>query len=166
MITTSITTPSAEVISHHIFANVLLNNASNQKSLHAAISFAPGDLICNFHAGITQAYATYLTVQTAANRHITLMPEFLQYINHSCNPNAFFNTTTMELIALKAIEQGDEFTFFYPSTEWFMAEPFNCLCGEANCIGVIKGAKEINSYTLSQYRLTDFIQSKIDQLKD
>jgi hypothetical protein len=72
----------------------------------------------------------------------------------------------MELIALQPIKPGDEFTFFYPSTEWFMAEPFNCLCGEANCIGVIKGAKELSNDLLLQYRLTDFIQSKINQLKD
>ncbi len=161
MITTSITTPSAEVISHHIFANVLLNNASNQKSLHAAISFAPGDLICNFHAGITQAYATYLTVQTAANRHITLMPEFLQYINHSCAPNVFFNTATMQLVCLSALQPGDEFTFFYPSTEWEMAQPFVCNCGSTGCLQLINGASHLSVETLSKYKLTDFIKQQV-----
>ena len=55
----------------------------------------PVIVICSFSAGITQSYATYLTVQTGADRHITLMPEFLQYINHSCGPNVFFNTATI-----------------------------------------------------------------------
>src|SRR5689334_12282416 len=108
MITTTITTPSAEVISNHVFAEVLLNNASNQKSLHATVHFAPGDVICNFGAGITQSYPTYLTVQTGADRHITLMPEFLQYINHSCNPNVFFDTSSMQLVCLQALQPGDE----------------------------------------------------------
>ena len=161
MITTSITTPSAEVISKHIFANVLLNNSSSQKSLLAAVSFAPGDVICNFSAGITQSYATYLTVQTGADRHITLMPEFLQYINHSCAPNVFFNTTTMELVCLQAVQAGDEFTFFYPSTEWEMAQPFVCNCGNAGCLQLINGASHLSVGTLSKYKLTDFIRQQV-----
>ena len=163
MITTSITTPSAEVISKHIFANVLLNNSSSQKSLHAAVSFAPGDVICSFSAGITQSYATYLTVQTATDRHITLLPEFLQYINHSCVPNVFFNTATMELICLQPLQPGDEFTFFYPSTEWEMAQPFVCNCGNAACIQLINGASHLSVETLSKYKLTDFIRQQVRQ---
>ena len=163
MITTSITIPSAEVISNHIFANVLLNNSSSQKSLHAAVSFAAGDVICKFKAGITQSFATYLTVQTAADRHITLMPEFLQYINHSCAPNVFFNTTTMELVCLQPMQPGDEFTFFYPGTEWEMAQPFVCNCGNAGCLQLINGASHLSVETLSKYKLTDFIRQQVRQ---
>ena len=104
MIKTSITAPSSEVISKHIFANVLLNNDTKQKALFAAVSFAPGDVICAFGAATTQSYATYLTVQTGTERHITLMPEFLQYINHSCEPTVFFNTSSMELVCLRAMQ--------------------------------------------------------------
>ena len=161
MITKTITAPSAEVISHHVFANVLLNNASCQKSLHAAVSFSPGDIICRFRAGITQSYATCLTLQTGADRHITLMPEFLQYTNHSCAPNVFFDTTTMELVCLQAIQPGDEFTFFYPSTEWEMAQPFVCNCGNAECIQLINGASHLSVKTLSKYKLTDFIKQQV-----
>jgi hypothetical protein len=163
MITTSITTPIFEVISNHIFANVLLNNSSSQKSLHAAVSFSPGDVICNFGAGITQSYATYLTVQTAADSHITLMPEFLQYINHSCAPNVFFNTSSMELVCLQPLQPGDEFTFFYPSTEWEMAQPFVCNCGNAACLQLINGASHLSVETLSKYKLTDFIRQQVKQ---
>ena len=161
MITTSITNPSAEVISNHVFANVLLNNASNQKSLHAAGSFAPGDVICKFGANTMQASATYLTVQTGTNRHITLMPEFLQYINHSCAPNVFFNTATMQLVCLSALQPGDEFTFFYPSTEWEMAQPFVCNCGSTGCLQLINGASHLSVETLSKYKLTDFIKQQV-----
>lgn len=161
MITTTITTPAAEVISNHIFANVLLNYSSNQKSLHATVSFAPGDIICDFGAGISQSYPTYLTVQTAADRHITLMPEFLQYINHSCSPNVFFDTTTMQLICLSALQPGDEFAFFYPSTEWEMAQPFVCNCGSKDCLQLINGASHLSVETLSKYKLTDFIKQQV-----
>ncbi len=161
MITTSITTPSAEVISNHIFANVLLNNASSQKSLQAAVSFAAGDAICTFSANNTQSYATYLTLQTQAEQHITLLPEFLQYVNHSCAPNVFFDTTTFEFVCLSPIQAGDEFSFFYPSTEWEMAQPFVCNCGSPECIQLINGASHLSVETLSKYKLTDFIRQQV-----
>ncbi len=163
MIKTSITSPSFEVISKHIFANVLLNNQTHQKALFAAVSFAPGDVISSFSAGTTQSYATYLTVQTAADRHITLQPDFLQYINHSCAPNAFFNTTTMELVCIQAMQPGDEFTFFYPGTEWEMAQPFVCNCGHTACLQLINGASHLSVETLSKYKLTDFIREQVRQ---
>lgn len=163
MIKTSINTPSFQVISNHIFANVLLNNQTNQKSLFAAVSFLPGDVIINFSANTIQSYATYLTVQTAADRHITLMPEFLQYINHSCAPNVFFNTTSMELVCLQPMQPGDEFTFFYPGTEWEMAQPFVCNCGSSGCLQLINGASHLSVETLSKYKLTDFIRQQVRQ---
>ena len=163
MIKTSITTPSFDVISNHIFANVLLNNQTKQKALFAAVGFAPGDVISDFSAATTQSYATYLTVQTGADRHITLLPELLQYINHSCMPNVFFNTTTMQLVCLQAMQPGDEFTFFYPSTEWEMAQPFVCNCGHATCLQLINGAYNLTIETLSKYKLTDFIREQVRQ---
>jgi len=163
MITTSITNPPTEVISNHIFANVLLNNQTNQKSLHAAVALSAGEVICNFEANETQSFATYLTVQTGAGRHITLKPEFLQYINHSCAPNVFFDTTTMQLVCIKKIQPGEEFTFFYPSTEWEMAQPFVCNCGSDGCLQLINGASHLSVETLSKYKLTDFIRQQVRQ---
>jgi hypothetical protein len=163
----STTTAAATIVTGHFgFAEKHQLSGSDHQLLRSTQSYQPNDLICSFGSGEIHRHPSKYTVQVAENKHIILHPEFLQYINHSCNPNVFFNTATMELIALQPIKPGDEFTFFYPSTEWFMAEPFNCLCGETNCIGVIKGAKELSKDLLSKYRLTDFIQSKINQLKD
>ena len=163
MSTNTITSPAKNVISNHQFAAVLQDNSTHQKSLHAEVSFAPGDVICSFSAGITQAFATYLTVQTGIDRHITLMPEFLQYINHSCAPNVFFDTSSMQLICLQPLRAGDELTFFYPSTEWEMSQPFVCNCGDAGCLQLINGASHLSVKTLAKYRLTDFIRSQVKQ---
>jgi len=161
MITTSAESRNTQVISDHVIAKVQMNTSSGQKSLHAAILFSPGDLISPFSAGTIQSYATYLTVQTGEDRHITLLPEFLQYINHSCDPTAFFNTTTMELTCIKALKPGDEITFFYPSTEWEMAQPFDCHCGSKECLGTINGASVIPLEKLKKFKLTDFIMGKL-----
>ncbi len=160
MTTTTVTSPLFEVVSRHIFGDVLLNTSSNQKSLHATMVIKPGDVISKFHAGITQSYATYLTVQTGVDTHITLQPEFLQYINHSCNPTVFFDTKKLELVCLKPLQPGDELTFFYPSTEWDMSQPFVCNCKDANCLQLINGASHLDKSTLLKYRLTDFIKKQ------
>lgn len=163
MSTNTITTPAKTVISKHPFADVIQDNVTLQKSLHATVSLLPGDVICPFAAGITQSHATYLTVQTGTGTHITLMPEFLQYINHSCAPNVFFDTTTMQLICLSPLQPGDELTFFYPSTEWEMVQSFLCNCGDAGCLQLINGASHLSVETLAKYRLTDFILAQVKQ---
>ncbi len=163
---TTTLSPTTIVTGHFGFAEIHLQPENNHRLLIAVQSFSAGEVICDFGAAETHQVPSRYTVQIAEDRHIILSPEFLQYINHSCNPNTFFNTTTMKLEALKNIEPGEQFTFFYPSTEWFMAEPFVCFCGEANCLGTIQGAKEIPVAVLQQYRLTDFIMHKVFELKD
>jgi hypothetical protein len=161
MITNSILNPTLQLVSNNGFAEVWKNPVTGQQSLHATVSFSPGDVICAFHAGTTVHEPTYLTVQVGNDTHITLQPEFLQYINHSCSPTVFFDTTLMQLVCLAPLNQGDEFTFFYPSTEWDMIQPFTCYCGYSNCLKQIQGAMYLSDEVSSQYRLTDFIKSKI-----
>ncbi len=160
MTTTTVTSPLHEVVSRHNFGDVLLNASTNQKSLHATVAMQPGDVISKFYAGVTQTYATYLTVQTGVDTHITLQPEFLQYINHSCNPTVFFDTEKLELVCLKTLQPGDELTFFYPSTEWDMSQPFVCNCKDVNCLQLINGASHLDKSTLKKYHLTDFIKQQ------
>jgi hypothetical protein len=67
-------------------------------------------------------------------------------VNHSCDPNVFFDLTerparssprqpadfppSWKLKTLsKGVKKGETLTFFYPSTEWDMGVPFDCLCG-------------------------------------
>lgn len=159
MINAAIT--NSTIISKHGFAEIIQNTETNQKSLHALTPFKAGDLVSKFYAGDIYQEPNYLTVQRGIDEHITLRPEFLQYINHSCNPNVFFNTTSMEVIAIRDIEPNEEFSFFYPSTELDMAQPFLCYCGTKNCLQNIKGAKYIPGEILKTYRLTDFIQQQL-----
>jgi hypothetical protein len=155
------TNPSFQIISRHGIADVVENIETEQKSLHSAMYFNAGDVLCSFGAGIKLNQPTYLTVQVSEDGHITLNPEFLQYINHSCSPNAFFDTTSFQLIALKDLNVGDEITFFYPSTEWDMVQPFTCFCNSKNCLHTIQGASHLSNETLQHYRLTDFIQQQL-----
>jgi hypothetical protein len=157
------TTPSEEayrLLSNHGFAEVKEHLLSGQKALFSLQQFSAGEVITQFSAAEIRTTPNYLTVQTGEDKHIILYPTFIQYINHSCSPNSFFNTTTMQLEALTTIEPGTELTFFYPSTEWDMQQPFSCNCGSTNCLGEIRGAAHLSPIKGSHYRLTDFIMSK------
>ncbi len=159
------TTSLQRVVSNHHFAEVRRDaNAANQY-LYSTMVFEPGNVICNFSAAAVFTKPTYLTVQTDDDTHITLLPVFLQYINHSCSPNVFFDTSSFQVICIATILPGDQFTFFYPSTEWQMVQAFSCRCGSINCIGQIAGAAATDRAILSRYRLTDFIKKKLQKVR-
>jgi hypothetical protein len=161
----TLTASAYRTISNHDIAEVRQKIANQQNALFSLRNYKAGDLIADFSAGSISSEPTYLTVQVGAGKHITLQPEFLQYINHGCEPNVFFNTTTMELVALKNIAAEEEMTFFYPSTEWKMTQPFQCYCGCKGCLGEIKGAAYLGPAALEKYRLTDFIQQQLTRQK-
>jgi len=163
MINASFNNSALKIISRHGIAEIIQNTVTNQRSLHALVPFKSGDLISRFTAGEIYKEPNYLTVQKGIDEHITLQPDFLQYINHSCNPNVFFDTAAMEIIAIRDIEPSEEFSFFYPSAEWDMAQPFICFCGTKNCLQNIKGAKYIPDEIIKNYRVTDFIKEQLQQ---
>lgn len=155
------TNPGYRLVSDHVFAAVRKNIESNQNAFFAQRSYSPGEVIAEFNSSFVLKEPTYLTVQIGVAEHIILQPEHLQYINHSCDPNVFFDTFNREIIALKPVADGDEMTFFYPSTEWDMAQPFQCYCGCSNCLGEIRGAAHISLEILNTYTLTRFIQQQL-----
>lgn len=151
-----------QIISTHTFANVVLDINTKQQMLVATHFFNENDVLTNFEAAEILAEPNYLTVQIGTDRHITLLPSFLQYINHSCEPNVFFDTTAMQLICLKPIAAGDELCFFYPSSEWAMAQAFVCHCDTASCLELISGAANLSKEVINRYRVTDFIGGMLD----
>ncbi len=157
----TLTTPAYRTISNHGIAEMRRNLSNGQNALFALRSFQPGEIIADFSASTISAEPTYLTVQVGIRKHITLHPEFLQYINHGCDPNVFFDTTTMQVVALKRLRPEEEMTFFYPSTEWKMTQSFRCYCGSRHCLGEIRGAAFLSKEAQEKYRLTDFIQQQL-----
>lgn len=139
------------------------NSANGHHSIRASQPVSQHAVLHSFSAREYVARPTYLSVQVADDRHIHLAPEFLQYINHSCAPNVFFDTTKGEVVALRDIAANEEITFFYPSTEWTMTQPFACFCSAANCLGQIQGAAHLQRQALRQYRFAEHIQQKLER---
>jgi len=140
-----------------ICATRLYRDDLRQHKLVSSKAFATGDVIAHFRARVELDEPSWLTVQVSEDLHIVLDPDILGSLNHSCAPNVFLDVEAMRLVALRPIQEGDEMTFFYPSTEWAMAEPFECGCGAAGCIGRIGGARETPLSELARYRLSPHI---------
>lgn len=143
------------------FFEVKTHRLTHQNALYCHRAFKKGENLISFLAEKTVTHPNYLTVQIGNQKHIHLRPSFLQFINHSCDPNIIFNTSSMQLGCLKDISIGEELCFFYPATEWEISQPFDCNCNSEKCLKRITGAAFMSPDILSRYTLTNFIQEQL-----
>lgn len=61
------------------------------------------------------------------------------------------------------LKKGNALTFFYPSTEWDMAQSFECTCGERECNGTIDGAGKMDEKIVRGYWLNRHIEKLLDE---
>ncbi|MCJ1391632.1 hypothetical protein MMC18_004497 [Xylographa bjoerkii] len=125
------------------------------------VSLPPGSLFARL-TGLTPATQSYSSVQASRTLHIELNSNLL-YIDHSCAPSLDFDMERFEVRVARdrPLRKGDKLTFFYPSTEWTMAQPFECRCGSEACLGTIKGAREMESGVLRRYWLNWFVEDML-----
>jgi hypothetical protein len=128
---------------------------NGSRGLKTKRGFQKGEVICSIPCTAVHAEPGRYTVQTGPQTHIDVGG--LTTLNHSCDPNLLLDTTHMLVIAARAISPGEELTFFYPSTEWDMAEPFDCQCNSPDCLGTISGAKHLSKKVLKRYYINPHI---------
>lgn len=148
-------------VSEHL--TLFFNPANGNHSLRSSRPMPRHSVLHAFGAREYVQRPTYLSVQVDDDRHILLAPEFLQYINHSCEPNTFFDTGHFEVVALRDIAADEEITFFYPSTEWTMTQSFDCFCGADSCLGRIQGAAHLPKQALAKYRFAEHIHRQLQR---
>ena len=111
------------------------------RGLRTDREFRRGDVVCRIPCTARRDRASRHTVQLDAATHVEV--GLLSTLNHSCDPNIRLDTSRMLVVAERDIAAGEELTYFYPSTEWEMAEPFACRCGSPACLGVVRGARHL-----------------------
>jgi hypothetical protein len=62
---------------------------------------------------------------------------YWRFMNHSCEPSAVIRGR--QVFSLRPLEPWEEITFHYNTTEYEMAEAFDCRCGSSRCEGQIRG---------------------------
>jgi hypothetical protein len=111
----------------------------------------------------TPATCAYSSVQAIRDLHIELNCDLL-YTNHSCRPSVIFDMERWEVrVGENGLKEGDELTFFYPSTEWEMSQPFDCQCGAKECRGKITGAKDMDREVLRKQWLNSHIEELLKE---
>lgn len=122
---------------------------------------AEGNIFYTAKDFVEISYPTYTSIQIGDDSHIE--EEIFGALNHSCDPNIFIlikSTKEIYLRSLRDIQEGEELTFFYPSTEWDMSQQFICLCKKKPCLKSISGAKYLRADLRNKYQLSDHILAR------
>lgn len=130
-------------------------------SASSKISLPAGALFARITSATYTLHQTYSSVQFGRDVNIELNSD-LVFINHGCNHSLEFDMARFEIRVVKdrPLRVRDELSFFYPSTEWGMAQPFDCRCDapKGNCLKRIEGAKSLSDAVLSRYWLNKHIK--------
>ena len=132
------------------------------RSLITKQAYSRGEVICDIPTEKLFDRANRYTVQISQDKHTEVGK--LSALNHSCDPNVILETENLLMVARRDIAKGEELSFFYPSTEWEMDAPFICLCGAANCIHVVAGARFLPLSTLEHHYLNKHIREMMIDL--
>ncbi len=128
--------------SHPSLLKVETNPQAYQSSATSLVSLAAGSLFSPITNTTPIPRRTYASVQTTAEGQAVDFNSDLVYCNHSCAPTLEFDMQRFEVRVARDrdLKVGDALTWFYPSTEWVMEQPFACTCGAPRCCGWIQGA--------------------------
>lgn len=156
--------PLVQTPSFPELVEVDVREGSFLSSLLARRNFGAGERLATLTQCVFDKPKRYTSVQYREDGHFELCSEFV-YMNHSCDPSAALDVNERDDIhvrALREIKAGEAVTFFYPSTEWDMDQPFDCTCGASNCLGRISGAKQLS---VDQLKERGFVNNHILTMK-
>jgi uncharacterized protein len=88
------------------------------------------------------------------------------FVNHSCNPNAGLSGQIV-MVAMRDIAPGEEVCLDYAMCDGSEYDEFPCVCGAADCRGVVRGSDWRNPDLWTRYRgyFSPYLQRRIDRLQ-
>ncbi|KAL5345864.1 hypothetical protein ACLOAV_008890 [Pseudogymnoascus australis] len=145
-------TPTWAQPSHGSIQEVVINDAAFTSKSLSKVTVAPYGLYAkiDFPPATPASEPTYATVQQGRDTHLNL------------NSDLILDIPTLSFLAgPRGLSPGDELTFFYPSTEWAMAQPFTCFCSSPACRGTINGAGAMSQKALEGIYLNGYIRDML-----
>lgn len=138
---------------------VIHGDGDFSSKLVSLVDVEPDAVLTKIEGSTNTSRRAYTSVQTGEDTDIELNSD-LVYCNHSCDPSVIFDMERFEVrtVPTRGLKKGDDLTFFYPSTEWQMRQPFRCHCGSDACVGFVSGAKDLDEALLRQYWLNPHIE--------
>ena len=130
------------------------------------VSLPAGALFSSITNHFFFGHRTWPSAESPCGRHIDLNSD-LFYANHSCQPSLESDLNRMEVRVsrFQGLYEGDVLSFFYPSTEWSMVQPFECFCKKSKCFGRIMGASQMGKTKLKGYWLNQHIEERLKRIE-
>lgn len=157
-------TPTWQQPSHPDRLEVVQGDGPSGPKARSLISLPAGALFARITSATPVPRNTSTSVGNGRDSRVELNSD-LVYCKHSCDPSLIFDMSKMEVRVSehRALEPGDDLTFFYPSTEWRVAQPFWCKCtaGEDQCVGWIGGSCDMEYPVLARYWLNYHIRDHL-----
>lgn len=145
----------------------LQENTKTGKSIFAIDEIVKDEVIFELEKNFLE-YPTRTSVQIDDGMHqeCTDSEAVKNFTNHSCNPNSYINFKDLTYRALRPIKKGEELTFNYLTTEWDLANKFDCKCGSQSCYGQIKGFKYLRLEQRRELKplLSPFLKKKFTEV--
>ncbi len=134
--------------------------------LVASQAIADGEIIVQSCEEEIQDHRTWRTLQVDESRH--LRNEFLNFVDHSCAPNALLDVDRLALMAIRNIDVGEAITFFYPGSEVELSQEFDCRCGSNECLRLINGGFYLTPqqmlWAMEKGYCTSFMRKQFERL--
>ena len=127
-------------------------------SCQAIEDIASGSFITDLWGPVLDSPTSH-TVQVDKTKHVAPQGPMIRF-NHSCQPNAKFvyeqrkgmspdldpnHEVFWYVVAICDIKKGENVTYDYTTSEYDMAQAFQCNCGAEMCLGQIKGFRYLSA---------------------
>ncbi len=126
----------------YVSDKIEMQDTKKGKSIFAIDGIVKDEVVFEFEKNFLE-HPTKTSMQIDKGIHQeSTHPEAVEnFLNHSCNPNGYIDFQDLTYRALHPIKKGEELTFNYLTTEWKLANKFDCECGSEKCYGQIRGFK-------------------------
>ena len=140
----------------------VLSTGDKNKELTAAKPIPAGTVLFPVVGNILPG-PTMHTIQTGLDEHVDIKSDIM-YTSHECctaNSEIRFHKKPWELVTVRDIEAGECICFDYVTTEYKMAEPFDCMCS-GDCRKRVSGfhslSKEEQQTLISEGKVSPLIK--------
>ncbi|MBS1787584.1 MAG: SET domain-containing protein-lysine N-methyltransferase [Acidobacteria bacterium] len=147
---------------------VYVGNCDLGRGLFAGRNFEQSEGILRFRCPIISlaevlARGKYQSnpIQVGNAEYVDIGPPGV-FANHSCDPNAGI-INNLDLIALRAIQQGEEIQYDYSTTMWEGFWTMSCLCNSLRCRKIVRDFPELPVELQTEYLRLGIVQSFIVQ---
>lgn len=145
---------------------VVPSGGSFRSKAISLVDLPAGSLFARLTGINAQTPQSYSTTQAARDLHVELNSN-IHFTNHSCDPTLEWHMDKFDIYVRRDrdLKKGDMLCFFYPSTDWTLAQPFDCWCGapEGVCCGRIEGAEKMSEEVLNRYWLNTYIRELLEE---